>query len=413
MTISRREILAASAAVPVTGLGAGLGGAALAASLPATAAFPKMTGAYFNASSIHPLPLGGKAALMEYMTNRHALLVNDDFPERRKAVLTAFGKLVGASPDELMVTQSTTMAENLIIRALGLPTGGGRIVTDALHFTGSFYMYDQLGKAGMDVVTLPMTKDGRISMDALDAALNKKTKLVSVSVVSATNGFQHDLKRVCDAAHAHGALVYVDLIQGAGTVPIDLRAAGADFAASSCYKYLMGDFGIGFLYVRKEMQDRLQRPWWGYFQVGKEVDTHILPLDPPASHPFDYRAVPGPEGIFAMGTTSWTGVVQLGYSLPWLLSLGTANIQAWRQPMMDTIQTELRRRGYQVITPPDSKTQIVAVAMKDAEKKLTERMKKADVQLTLLTNRIRISVSTFNTMNDVDRLLGALPVGPA
>lgn len=409
MTISRRDLLAASAAAPALSLG----GPAMAASLPATAAFPKMKGAYFNASSIHPLPLGAKAALMDYMTDRHELLLNDDMPERRAKVIAAFGKLVGASPDELMVTGSTTMAENLIIRALGLPQGGGRIVTDALHFTGSFYMYSELGKAGMDVVTLPMTRDGRIGMDALDAALNKKTKLVSVSVVSATNGFEHDLKRVCDAAHAHGAPVYADLIQGAGTVPIDLRAAGVDFAASSCYKYLMGDFGIGFLYVRREMQDRLQRPWWGYFQVGKEVDTHILPYDPPAPHVADYRAVPGPEGKFAMGTTSWTGVVQLGYSLPWLLTLGIGRIQAWRQPMMDTIQTELRRRGYDVITPQNSKTQVVAVAMKDAERKLAQRLKKADVQLTLLQNRIRISVSTFNTMNDVDRLLGALPVSPA
>ena len=205
MKLSRRAVLAASAAAPALA-----SPMAMAVSLPATNAFPKMTGAYFNSSSIHPLPLGAKAALMDYMTDRHALLVNDDFPERRKKVIAAFGKLVGASPDELMVTQSTTMAENLIIRALGLPAGGGRIVTDALHFTGSFYMYSELGKAGMDVVTLPMTKDGRIGMDALDAALNKKTKLVSVSVVSATNGFEHDLKRVCDAAHAHGALVYAE-----------------------------------------------------------------------------------------------------------------------------------------------------------------------------------------------------------
>jgi len=407
MKLSRRAVLAASAAAPALA-----SPMAMAVSLPATSAFPKMTGAYFDSSSIHPLPLGAKAALMDYMTDRHALLVNDDFPERRKKVIAAFGKLVGASPDELMVTQSTTMAENLIIRALGLPAGGGRIVTDALHFTGSFYMYSELGKAGMDVVTLPMTKDGRIGMDALDAALNKKTKLVSVSVVSATNGFEHDLKRVCDAAHAHGALVYADLIQGAGTVPVDLRAAGVDFAASSCYKYLMGDFGIGFLYVRKEMQDRIKRPWWGYFQVGKEVVTHVLPYDAPASHAADYTPVAGPEGRFAMGTTSWTGVVQLGYSLPWLLALGIENIRAWRQPMMDTIQTELRRRGYQVITPRDSRTQVVAVAMKDAERKLADRLKKADVQLTLLPNRLRISVSIYNTMNDVDRLLGALPASP-
>jgi selenocysteine lyase/cysteine desulfurase len=58
----------------------------------------------------------------------------------------------------------------------------------------------------------------------MEAAVNGKTKLVSVSLVSTTNGFQHDLKRVADIAHAHGAYVYADIIHGAGTVPIDLRA---------------------------------------------------------------------------------------------------------------------------------------------------------------------------------------------
>jgi len=412
MQMSRRAVLAASAAAPALGLGANV---AISAppSLPALNAFPKMSGAYFNASSIHPLPLGAKVALDEYMTTRNQLLLDDDMPERRQKVIAAFGKLVGASPDELMVTQSTTMGENLVIRALDIPTGGGRIVTDALHFTGSFYTYSELGRAGMDVVTLPMTIDGRISMDAFDAALNERTKLVAVSVVSATNGFEHDLKRVCDAAHAHGALVYADLIQGAGTVPINLRAAGVDFAASSCYKYLMGDFGIGFLYVRKEVQDRIKRPWWGYFQVGKEVVTHVFPYDAPASHVADYVPSPNAEGYFAMGTTSWTGVAQLGFSLPWLLALGIEKIQAWRQPMMDAIQSELRQRGYRVLTPQNSKTQIVAAAFKNAESQLSDRMKKAGVQLTLLPNRIRISVSTYNTMNDVDRLLGALPSSPA
>jgi selenocysteine lyase/cysteine desulfurase len=404
MQMTRRAILAASAATPALSLSTR---AAMSAStLPASNAFPNMPISYFDASSIHPLPLGAKAA-------RNQQLIDDEMPARRQEIIGALGRLLGASTDELMVTQSTTMGENLVHRALGIPEGGGRIVTDVLHFTGSFYTYSELGKAGMDVVTLPMTSDGRISMDAFDAALNKKTKLVAISAVSATNGFQHDIKKVCDSAHAHGALVYVDLIQGAGTVPIDLRAAGVDFAATSCYKYLMGDFGIGFLYVRKEIQDRIKRPWWGYFQVGKEVTTHVFPYDTPASHVADYTSSPNAEGYFAMGTTSWTGLAYLSYSLPWLLALGIENIQTWRQPMMKAIQSELRHRGYQVLTPEDSKTQIVAAAFKNADAKLTNRLKKAGVQLTILPNRIRISVSTYNTMNDIDRLLGALPAAPA
>jgi selenocysteine lyase/cysteine desulfurase len=113
-----------------------------------------------------------------------------------------------------------------------------------------------------------------------------------------------------------------------------------------------------------------------------------------------------------MGTTSWTGLAYLSYSLPWLLTLGIGNIQAWRQPMINAIQSELRRRGYHVLTPENSTTPIVSAAFKNAQGELTDRLKKAGVELTILPNRIRISVSTFNTMNDIDRLLGALPALP-
>ena len=67
------------------------------------------------------------------------------------------------------------------------------------------------------------------------------------------NGFQHDLKAVCDLAHAHGAYVYADIIQGVGASPLDVRATGLDFAASATYKWLMGDFGLGFLFVREDL----------------------------------------------------------------------------------------------------------------------------------------------------------------
>ena len=74
---------------------------------------------------------------------------------------------------------------------------------------------------------------------------NMRTKLVAVSLVSMINGFQHDLKALCDIAHSRGALVYADIIQGAGAVPIDVHAWGVDFCACATYKWLMGDFGVG------------------------------------------------------------------------------------------------------------------------------------------------------------------------
>lgn len=413
MNLTRRAVLAGAAVLPAISKVAAAETVA-PAELPAKSAFARMPVTYLDAGSTHPMSLGAKAALEEYLRykTQDGSLPGYSIGAMEKAVFERFGRLIGARPDELCFVQSTTMGENLVLQALGFPQAGGRIVTDVLHFFGSFYTYGELGKAGMDVVTLPMTSEGRIDMGQLEKAINDRTKLVSISAVSTINGFQHDLKRVCDIAHAHGAYVYADIVHAAGTVPIDLRASGVDFAACSSYKWLMGDFGLGFLYVRREVQDKIRRPWWGYHQLAS-FRTHVFPFDEPGEGVASYSAAPNTAGRFAMGTTSWTGVVQLNHSLAWLEQVGVARIQAWRQPMIDTLQKELRARGYQPLTPLDSKTSMVAFAMKDARAKLADRLKAANVRMTVSQHRFRVSVAVFNDMNDLDRLLDALPKKPS
>lgn len=412
MNFTRRALVAAAAATPSLARAAAAPGAA-SSPLPAKSAFAAMPFTYLDAGSTHPMPLGARAALEEYLRykTRDGTTPGYSIDDKEKNVVAQFGALVGAAPDELCFVQSTTMGENLVLQALGFPQAGGRIVTDALHFFGSFYTYGELGKAGVDVVTLPMTTEGRIDMGQMEAAVNDKTKLIAISLVSTVNGFEHDLKRVCDLAHAHGAYVYADIVHAAGSIPTDLRAAGVDFAASSSYKWLMGDFGLGFLYVRKEIQDRLRRPWWGYHQVAS-FQSHVLPYDPPGKTVVDATAQGNATGLFGMGTTSWTGVVQLDHSLTWINQLGVANIQAARQPLADAIQTELRGRGYEPLTPLGSRTALVGFALKDARAKLGDVLAKADVRMTVSQNRFRVSLAAFNDMNDVDRLLAALPRRP-
>ena len=418
MSFTRRALIAGAAAAPVLASAATKAGASpsspIAPALPAKAAFAKMPYAYLDSGSTHPMPLGARTALEEYLRykTRDGTTPGYDMDKKEEAVLARFAALVGATPSELCFIQSTTMGENLVLKALGYPQAGGRIVTDALHFFGSFYTYEELSKLGVDVVTLPIVRDGVIDMDAMAAAVNDKTRLVAISAVSTANGFQHDLKKVCDIAHAHGAVVYVDMVHAAGSTPIDLRAAGVDFAASSSYKWLMGDFGLGFLYVRKEIQDRFPRPWWGYHQVGGRFTTHVYPFDAPAHEVADYGYDPGATGRFGMGTTSWTGVVQLDYSLGFIDSLTVPAIQAYRQPLIDAVQTELRRRGYEPMTPLGTRTPLVAFALRDARTKLAAPLSKADVKITTSQNRFRVSISVFNDMNDIDRLLAALPKSP-
>jgi selenocysteine lyase/cysteine desulfurase len=122
--------------------------------------------------------------------------------------------------------------------------------------------------AGADGNVSGKPRDGGIEMADLEKAVDRNTKLVSISLVSYLNGFQHDLKKVCDLSHSQGAHVYADLVQAAGAVPIDVPDAGVDFCACGSHKWLMGDMGLRFLYVREELLDRVvrrsrwKRPWF-------------------------------------------------------------------------------------------------------------------------------------------------------
>ncbi|MFC4526258.1 aminotransferase class V-fold PLP-dependent enzyme [Dyella halodurans] len=364
--------------------------------------------AYIDSGTMHPISLGSRATLDAYLADRMGdpRSTSFDMDPIRERVLSNFAKLINAERTEVTFVQSTTAGEQLVLRALGLPSAGAHVVTDTLHFFGSFYLYEALAKQGVNV-TWVKPKDNRIRIEDIEAAVTSGTKLVAVSAVSTFNGFEHDLKKVCEIAHAKGALVYADIIHAAGSVPIDVKATGVDFAACASYKWLMGDFGLGFLYVKKEVLDRIQHPVYGYYQLDA-FQTHVYPYDPPGGEVADYGTSHDATGYFAGGTYSHMGIGLLDYSLDYILRVGVPAIQAHARPLVDRIKSELPKRGFELVTPPESTAPIVTFAVKDAQR-LRPALKAAKVQITVGRNRIRFTPSVFNTMADIERALGALP----
>lgn len=402
--MTRRGILAGAGALPL------LAQTALAqtrTSLPDRASFAAMPGPYLDSGTMHPIPLGGLEAVRRYLQQRST--TDGHFPTDavEARVKGNFSRLINAKPEEIAFVQSTTAGEQLIIDALGLPRVGGRVVTDTLHFFGSFYLYQQLARQGVDVAWL-RPRDNRIDMADMERAITPGTTLVALSLVSTYNGFEHDLKRVCDIAHARGALVYADIIHAAGTIPIDVRATNVDFAATASYKWLMGDFGLGFLYVRADLHDRLKRTRFGYYQL-EDFQPHVYPFDAPGTTIADTKPRADMEGLFAGGTHAHTVVAQLDWSLDYILNLGVDRIMAHRQPLMAALRKGLTDRGYVVVTPPESRTPIMTCVLEGARDKLAAPLAAAKVQITLSRNRFRITPSVFNDSDDIERLLAALP----
>jgi len=412
--ISRREMLAGLGTLAAAGIAhplpfpsAAAASSSTASTLPARQDFAIPDGVtYLNSAYTHPMPIAAAAALREWADFRSQPQVVSQ-PKKLGNIKAEFAALINAKESEISYVPNTSTGENLVVNGLNLDYKNDNIVTDALHFEGALLHLEQLQQQfGLDLRTV-MPRDWRIDLNDLERAIDKKTKLVEISLVAMHNGFQHDLKAICDLAHAHGAYVYADIVQAAGNTPIDVRATGVDFCACSSFKWLMADFGLGFLFVKEDLLDRvLRRTQVGYYQASS-MDSHFLPGDPPGSAPYSYVLDRSASGHFEVGTPAIGAAHVLAQSLPYIGKLGVENIHAHRQPFLKRLQQEMPRLGFSPLTPPESTSALVTFAVKDPPS-VRQRLQRAGVNARVSERYIRISPSVFNDMNDIDKLLEAL-----
>jgi selenocysteine lyase/cysteine desulfurase len=365
---------------------------------------------YLNNASIHPMSTSARRVVEAYFSARNRgtddETASPDVPVDLPRVKALYAALIGAQGSDIAFVPSTTVGENLVVAGLGIPHSGGNVVTDALHFDGSQYMYQSLKQRGLDVRVVP-ARDGAIHIEDMERVVDRSTKLVAISFVSWANGFTHDLKKVADLAHANGAPVYVDLIQGVGSRPVDVVAAGVDFAANASYKWLMGDLGVGFLYARQDhLGHDFQRAQYGFRQIANE-QTHILPGDPTADTPLTWTQRSGTGSFFEVGTWGTPVLAALSNSLVFLNDYGVARIHEHNRTLALRILTELPKYGYMPLTPDSSVGSIVSFAVKDRGETV-RRLARAKVDVGFQGTRMRISPSIYNNDRDVDALLSAL-----
>jgi selenocysteine lyase/cysteine desulfurase len=367
---------------------------------------------YINGAYTHPMPIASAAAMRKYADARSTFQTDDATSGTlATAVKAAFASLINAKPSEIAFVPNTSTGENLVVNGLEIAEQARRginVVTDALHFDGSILNLQLLQRGrGLDLrIVMPRDNGSRIDLRDMEKVIDKKTRLVEVSLVAMYNGFQHDLKAVCDLAHANGAYVYADIIQAAGASPIDVKATGVDFAACASFKWLMGDFGLGFLYAKEELLDRVvHRSVRGYHSA-PDIETHFLPYDPPAPTPFTWKLGHDASAFFEAGSNAWGPMNALGQSLPYIAHLGVENIEAWRQPLLARLREELPRFGFEPVTPLGTRSALLSFTFKDRAP-VVERLRKANVNARVGQNFIRLSPSVYNDMADVERLLGA------
>jgi len=230
-------------------------------------------------------------------------------------------QLIGAQADEVIVTDSTSVnLFKLYIAALQARPGRPKVVTDDLDFPSDVYVLQGAVKLAGPVYRLEMVRsaDGlTVSHDALQATFDKDTALVTLTHTAFKSGYVYDMGAVTGMAHRAGALVLWDLCHSVGAMPLDLNAANVDMAVGCTYKYLNGGPGApAFLYIRRDLQEQLLNPIWGWFGQRGQFDMKL-----------DYEPAPGLQRFLA-GTPTMLSLAAVEPAVDLLLEAGVERLRA-------------------------------------------------------------------------------------
>ena len=319
--------------------------------------------------------------------------------ERMETARSAFAGLVNAQPSEVAVTTSVSAGLSAVASALPLDPARRRIVTTDLEFPTVGQIWHAQELRGAEIVHVPPAADGAtIPLEAFERAIDDRTALVSITQVCYRNGSLLDVEAITKLAHERGALVLLDSYQAAGHVPIDVNALGVDLLATGVLKYLLGSAGLGFLYCRAGLAERLLPTQTGWF-----ADENVFAMD---IH--DYSPAPDARR-FQSGTppvpSLYAGIAGIGL----MQEIGIAATRTHVQALNDLLVEGVDELGGIVVTPRAHAQRGALVAIRSTDDHALVAALDADgVIASCRDGNLRISAHAYNTVSDIEAVLASL-----
>jgi len=166
--------------------------------------------------------------------------------------------LIGAGAGEISLHQNVTLIQAVISSCFDFRGPRNKVVMTDLEFPSIQYFYHEQRRNGARVELVASDDPVRFDLDKFLAAIDESTLLVPISQVLFRSAYIVDARAIIEKAHRVGAHVILDLFQAAGTIAVDVRGLGADFACGGVLKWLCGGPGVGYLYVREDLRAKLQ-----------------------------------------------------------------------------------------------------------------------------------------------------------
>ena len=305
--------------------------------------------------------------------------------------------LVGSEPGNVAFTQNTSFG--LSIAANGIDwQPGDNVVLPAREFPSNHYPWLNLHHRDVSL-RLVAAPHGHASLDAIAAAIDDRTRVVTVSAVQYSNGYRYDLAALGGLCRARGVLLVVDGTQSVGALTLDVEACGIDVLAVSCHKWMLGPPGIGFVHLSRRALDRIRPTVVGWLSVAEPFSfTSRLDLPPTAE-----RFEPGTENV--------VGILGLGGAISLLEDFGPTWVEDRVLALADHVRDQVTARGFTVSSSPavERRSGIVVFAKADTDPEpLLARLDAAGVRCAVRAGGIRFSPHFYNTIDEIDAAVAVL-----
>ncbi len=310
---------------------------------------------YLDGNSLGRLPKKTLALSTELIQNQWGKRLirswNEHWMDLPNKVAAKIAQVVGAQADEIFVGDSTSINfYKLAFATLKAQESRKKIITDSLNFPSDIYVLQGLIAQQFEnhSLTIIESKDEqRISKEDIEKTLDDDTALLTLSHVVYKSAYMYNMHKINQLAHQKGALVLWDLSHSAGAVEVNLNESDADMAVGCTYKYLNGGPGApAFLYVRKDLQEKLTNPIWGWFSHQKPFDFTL-----------NYEAKADIQR-FAAGTPSVLSLAAIESGLDITLKAGMKNLReksvAQTNYIIELVENMLTPIGFTIASPTNS-----------------------------------------------------------
>ena len=320
-----------------------------------------------------------------------------------------FAALVQADPDEVTFTKNVSEGLNMVATGLDWRPGDNVVFCPQLEHPANVYPWLNLRRLGVEVRTVP-PRAGAIPAEEMLARADDRTRVITASSVTFAPGFRMDLDGLGRSCRERGIMFVVDAAQSVGVLVTDVRRSCIDALSVSTQKGLLGLYGMGFLYCRREWAERMQPAYLARFGVDLG-EAHEASMGE-----FDFRLRPAALR-FDLGNYNFVAAAAANAAMQYLMAWGGAEVERYVVNLAHALARGMLELGLPVCggAPGSHLAHIVSVgALGSGGHDSTEDPRFAALHRYLTENRVRLSIRRgilrfslhiHNRLHDVEQVL--------